>query len=83
MLWLTWRQFRVQAAAVAALVAAFGVVLLVTGLRLASLYHASSFAACHRDCGQAAGNFLSQVGSGAATTGSTRSARPWSTCCPR
>jgi ABC-type transport system involved in multi-copper enzyme maturation permease subunit len=64
MLWLTWRQFRVQATAVAALVAAFGVVLLVTGLRLASLYRDSSFAACHRDCGQAAGTFLSQVGSG-------------------
>jgi ABC-type transport system involved in multi-copper enzyme maturation permease subunit len=66
MLWLTWRQFRAQATAVAALVAAFGVVLLVTGLRLASLYRASSLAACHRDCGQAAGNFLNQVGSGGA-----------------
>ena len=64
MLWLTWRQFRAQATAVAALVAAFGVLLLVTGLRLASLYRASSLAACHRDCGQAAGNFLNQVGSG-------------------
>ena len=66
MLWLTWRQFRVQAAAVAALVAAFGVLLLVTGLRLASLYHGSSFAACHRGCGPAAGNFLNEVGSGGA-----------------
>ena len=63
MLWLTWRQFRVQAAAVAALVAAFGVLLLITGLKLASLSHGSSFAACHHGCGQAAGDFLNQVAS--------------------
>jgi hypothetical protein len=63
MLWLTWRQFRVQAAAVAALVAAFGVLLLITGLRLTSLYHASSLAACHHACDQAAGNFLNQLAS--------------------
>jgi hypothetical protein len=63
-LWLTWRQFRIQAAAVAAIVAAFGVLLLVTGPQLASLYHGSSFASCHRDCDQAASNFLIQVDSG-------------------
>ena len=63
MLWLTWRQFRAQAAAVAALVAAFGMVLLVTGPRLAALYRASSLAACHRDCGQAATSFLNQLAS--------------------
>jgi ABC-type transport system involved in multi-copper enzyme maturation permease subunit len=64
MLWLTWRQFRVQAAAVAALVAAFGVLLLITGPQLASLYHESSFASCHSNCGQAASDFLVQVDSG-------------------
>jgi ABC-type transport system involved in multi-copper enzyme maturation permease subunit len=58
MLWLTWRQFRTQAAAVAALVAAFGVLLLVTGPKLASLYHDSSLAACHHGCDRAASNFL-------------------------
>ena len=66
MLWLTWRQFRIQATAVAALVAAFGVLLLATGPHLVTLYRDSSFAACHRDCGQAASNFLIQAGTGGA-----------------
>ena len=54
MLWLTWRQFRVQAAAVAALVAAFGVLLLVTGPSLASVARNTGFAACHSGCATAA-----------------------------
>jgi hypothetical protein len=62
MMWLTWRQFRIQATVVAAMVAAFGLLLLVTGPNLAAAYHDSSFAACHSNCGQAAGNFLTQVG---------------------
>jgi hypothetical protein len=35
MSWLTWRQYRLQAIAVATLLAAFGAVLLVTGLQMA------------------------------------------------
>ena len=66
MLWLTWRQFRIQATAVAALVAAFGVLLLATGPHLVTLYRDSGFAACHRDCGRAASNFLIQAGTGGA-----------------
>jgi hypothetical protein len=62
MIWLTWRQFRIQAAVVAAMVAAFGLILLVTGPNLAAAYHDSSLAACSSNCGQAAGNFLTQVG---------------------
>ena len=62
MIWLTWRQFRIQAAVVAAMVAAFGLLLLVTGPNLAAAYHDSSFSACSSNCGQAAGNFLTQVG---------------------
>jgi hypothetical protein len=37
MIWLTWRQFRVQAAAVAAIAVAFALVLATTGPRLADL----------------------------------------------
>jgi hypothetical protein len=37
MIWLTWRQFRLQAAAVAALAIAFALVLAATGRRLADL----------------------------------------------
>ena len=61
MIWLTWRQFRTQAVAVWALVAAFGLLLLVTGPHLVTLYRDSSFAACHSNCGEAAGNFLNQL----------------------
>jgi hypothetical protein len=61
MIWLTWRQFRVQAAVMAAIVAAFGLLLLVTGPHLVTLYRDSSFAACHSNCGQDAGNFLNQL----------------------
>jgi hypothetical protein len=61
MMWLTWRQARVQTLVTAALVAAFGILLLATGPHLVTLYRDSGFAACHRDCGQSAGNFLNQL----------------------
>ena len=61
MIWLTWRQFRIQAAVVSAIVAAFGLLLLVTGPHLVTLYRDSSFAACHSNCGQDAGNFLNTL----------------------
>jgi ABC-type transport system involved in multi-copper enzyme maturation permease subunit len=61
MIWLTWRQFRTQAVAVSALVAAFGLLLLVTGPHLVTLYRDSSFATCRSNCGQDAGNFLNQL----------------------
>ena len=38
MIWLTWRQFRAQAAAVAAIALAFALVLAATGRRLADRY---------------------------------------------
>jgi hypothetical protein len=40
MTWLVWRQHRTQAAAGAAILAAFATLLLITGLRMASQYHA-------------------------------------------
>src|ERR1700727_3644455 len=58
MIWLTWRQARTQTLVVAALLAAFGVLLLVSGPHLVSLYRESTLAACHRECAGAAGNFL-------------------------
>jgi len=62
MIWLTWRQFRIQAVAAIAALAAFAVLLAVTGPHLASLYAASRISGCHsQSCGQLASNFLTQV----------------------
>ena len=62
MTWLTWRQFRAQAVTAAAALAAFAVLLAVTGPHLASLYAASGITGCHGgSCGQLASNFLSKV----------------------
>jgi ABC-type transport system involved in multi-copper enzyme maturation permease subunit len=61
MIWLTWRQFRIQAAVVSALVAAFGILFLVTGPHLVTLYRDSALAACRSNCGQDANNFLNSL----------------------
>ena len=61
MIWLTWRQFRTQAIVTGALVAVFSILLLATGPHLVTLYRDSSFATCHSNCGQDAGNFLNQL----------------------
>jgi ABC-2 family transporter protein len=61
MMWLTWRQARLQATVLAGIVAAFGLLLLVTGPHLVTLYRDSSFAACHSNCGGDAGTFLNQL----------------------
>jgi ABC-type transport system involved in multi-copper enzyme maturation permease subunit len=45
MSWLTWRQYRLQAIVTAAVLAAVGALLLVTGLQLAAQWHAD-LAAC-------------------------------------
>ena len=47
MLWMTWRQFRTQAIVAAAGLAAFAVLLAVTGVKLARLYNTSGLAGCH------------------------------------
>jgi len=63
MIWLSWRLFRIEAAAAAAALAAFTVLLAVTGPHLASLYAASGITGCHvGSCGQLADNFLSLLG---------------------
>ena len=52
MTWLVWRQYRVQAAIAGALLAAFALVLLVTGTQMASQWH-TALSACtaDRSCG--------------------------------
>jgi hypothetical protein len=47
MIWLTWRQFRVQAITAAAALAAFAILLAATGPHLASLYATSKITGCH------------------------------------
>ena len=46
MTWLTWRQFRAQAIAAAATLAALAIVLAVTGPYMAQLYDMSGIATC-------------------------------------
>ena len=58
MIWLTWRQFRTQAVAVSAALAAFAILLLVTGPHVVDLARQSGFGTCHSNCGASAGSFL-------------------------
>ncbi len=61
MIWLTWRQARTQTVVMAAILAVFGLVLAITGPHLVTLYRASTFAACQRNCSSQAGTFLNQL----------------------
>jgi len=62
MIWLTWRQFRVQALTAAAALAGFAILLAVTGPHLAGRYAASAITGCHGfGCQTAAITFLSQL----------------------
>src|SRR5438552_3063385 len=66
MIWLTWRQFRVQAIATGAGLVLVVIVLTVSGVQLADKFHAT-IAGCqaHGTCGQLASGFLNTVsGSG-------------------
>ncbi len=55
MTWLLWRQYRLQAAIAAGLLAVFALLLLVTGVQMASQWH-SALSACTADhsCGSLA-----------------------------
>jgi ABC-2 family transporter protein len=62
MIWLTWRQFRIQAITGAAALAAFAILLAATGPHLASLYATSKITGCHGlGCGTAVSVFLGQL----------------------
>jgi hypothetical protein len=63
MIWLTWRQFRVQAWVALAALAAAAIALAVTGPHLASLYSTSGIPACHAhgDCAKLATSFVNQL----------------------
>jgi hypothetical protein len=65
MIWLTWRQFRAQSVVAAAALAAFAVILGVTGPNLAHAYAASGLASCRGNCASLSGTFLSQMRSDA------------------
>ena len=62
MIWLTWRQFRLQALTAVVAFLALGAVLGYTGPHVVHLYHASGIQACqatHGDCGPLIDNFTS------------------------
>ena len=64
MIWLTWHQFRAQAATAVAALAAFAALLAVTRPHMVSLYAASGITGCHGGtCGGLAGTFLNQLAS--------------------
>jgi hypothetical protein len=62
MIWLTWRQFRVQALTATAALAAFAILMAATGPHLASLYAASKITGCHGfACEPAASAFFGKL----------------------
>jgi hypothetical protein len=65
MIWLTWRQFRAQAITAAAALAAFAILLAMSGSHLSSLYDSSGLTTCHgAACAGLASQFLEQLSSG-------------------
>jgi hypothetical protein len=61
MTWLTWRQFRAQSVTAVVALAAFAIVLGVTGPHLASMYASSGVPGCQATCTYRATNFLGLV----------------------
>jgi hypothetical protein len=62
MIRLTWLQFRAQALTAAAALAAFAVLLAVTGPHMASMYAASGISSCHGgSCENLAGTYLQEL----------------------
>ena len=66
MIWLTWRQFRIQSWGTLAILAALAVILAVTGQDLAHLYDTAGLPACQArgDCAALASGFLDQFEAG-------------------
>jgi ABC-2 family transporter protein len=62
MMWLTWRQFRIQAIVTAAGLVLVAIALAVTGIQLADKFNASGIVGCHAgSCGRFAGDFLTTL----------------------
>lgn len=61
MIWLTWRQFRIQAIVAGAALAVVALALAVTRPHLAGLYAGSGLGTCTTDCGTQVTNFINQV----------------------
>ena len=62
MTWLTWRQFRAQAIAAAAVLAALAVLLARTGPHMARLYDSSGITACTGlSCGPLTNTFSNEL----------------------
>jgi ABC-type transport system involved in multi-copper enzyme maturation permease subunit len=64
MIWMSWRQSRAQTVVAAAVLAVLAIVLLVTGLGLASAYNRAGLNACHLGCGSLASQWLSTLHGG-------------------
>ncbi len=65
MIWLTWRQFRAQAAVAAVALAAFAILLAATESHLSSTYSSSGLLTCHGNaCAGLASQFLGQLSNG-------------------
>jgi hypothetical protein len=63
MIWLTWRQFRIQAMATGVVLAVLAIALGVTGWHVAHLYTVSGLPSCaaRHDCAFRAGNFANSL----------------------
>jgi hypothetical protein len=68
MIWLTWRQFRVQGWSALVALAAVAIALAVTGPNVATLSRTSGFADCAGDCAERADDYLGQVLTGSTGT---------------
>lgn len=65
MIWLTWRQFRAQAAVAAVALAAFAIALAAAEPSLSGVYHSSGLASCHgAACTRLASIFINDLASG-------------------
>ncbi|MFD0524546.1 hypothetical protein [Paractinoplanes durhamensis] len=64
MIWLTWRQFRTQAAVGLALVIAVAAVYLSTRSTLLDIARDTGYAACTADCGKLAQQFVQTARTG-------------------
>lgn len=61
MIWLTFRQFRAQTIAAAAIVIALGIALVLTRSGLVDLYDSSGLASCRRSCTASTTDFLTAM----------------------